>query len=421
MSYVSSQRSRVATLVFAWVAVTALILTTACSKKNDAASAAPQTAAPAPAATPAAQPLQPSGELNGGSGAPAQEPPADPTTAPPQPGPSAAPGVPEGIIYYDPTGLTPEQIYSNGSRQAGSVLGKPSNMPDMNGQPLIYSTAGMDDLHHQIKAMLDANPNPEERAMNEEFASRVVLAKFDADLQGRTVAVTITVTNPRRQYHFAGSFDSQMRFRAGQLQGPYGTAGIELACMDLSGSCSTAHIKFMDRVEGQLKTAHVLARATGATLYTVGNGFGLARNPEADRLLAILLNTVGASGAPDTVTGLHLYTAETINGQSSFIVRMDVRIGWSGRQVLFWTGPLVRPAGTDTFSLPIQAMPSQVSAGSGAPIVNTIRAARLLRNDGRGNLQVELTVRAASPRSREEQLSLTISRIHKPVRPPFVQ
>jgi len=61
-----------------------------------------------------------------------------------------------------------------------------------------------------------------------------------------------------------------------------------------------------------------------------------------------------------------------------------------------------------------EIVPTEAIGTQGRFVDTVLPGPRLVRNDGRGNLQLDLTVRAATINAREDRIRLTIARIHTP-------
>lgn len=416
--------TRVKRLMIAWLAVTAVILTTACSK-NGGGGEQPKPQATPPPSAPATNGRTNGSELNGNSGRSAQTHDGTSVTTPESTNGS---GMDPTVTYFDPTGLTPDQIFASSSNSSdGGSAGLQSEFQDSMGHSLIYSGAGQDDLREQLWARVNSVQDPQQRAADESLARELGLATYTVDWNTRTMRISIlqVQNGHRRQLNFDGVLDNNLLARFGDLQSsPYIAA--EAACMDLNGGCNTIHIKVMENQNGVPRNAHIIARNSNATLFTEGNGYGLASNPEYDRLLGVMLNTVHSPGATETVKKLALETSETINGSSNFLVSMKIKTAsplhpQGGEQLLVWTGPLVKPTNSNRLDLMLTAAPSYNTVG-GQPVVlqglisDTIRDTRLVRNDGHGNLQLAVTVRKSTATAKEDTMVLTVARIHKPVK-----
>ena len=443
----------------------ALALTTACSKQQDGAQPKPG-AAPAKAtasnatagnvAAGAAKPSPTPSELNKASGQSAaahkrgedlgttnvgqvtnqsreQEPdpgaaadPADLTAKIQQMDPRV-----ESVVYYDPSGQSPDQIFSKKTAldRAGAFLGEKvaSDIRSGAGETLYYSGAGQDTLREQLyvlvnnqEAMLDA----QSRAENKALAQSIQLSSFEVDWSSRRgkLAFKYLRNGNKAQVEMEGAVDEVMQYRVGAItREPFIMA--DVACMDLSGGCKTVHVKIQDASSGKIRTAHMIARHTGASLYIEGNAPGVSKNPEYDRLMSILLNTTKNPSGYNVVNKLTLTTSETIGGASNFAITMHMNLldQWnrSMPDLVQVTGPLAKPKSSDQPNVGITVSPAiTVIDGEVVPVegrlVDVIRDARLLKNDGRGNLQVELTVRSATADASVDRIVLTVARIHTP-------
>lgn len=385
------------------------------------------------------------GELDTTSGTPASEKQLrgegepDPLTA--KPSTPARELELESVVYYDPNGLTPDQIFAKKAAvdQAGAFLGEAvrSDINAGNGQPLFYTGAGEDNLRdhlytlvNQRAAMLDEVT----RAGDKRLAQTIQLSDFKVDWSRRSAELNFSLERFGSQGRLVkshvkveGSIDNLNRFEVGSLhRKPFIKALV--ACMDISGGCKTVHIRVQDASSGTVETAHMIARRTNATLFIRGNAPGVSRNAEYDRLMGILLNTVNAPSGQNVVEQLTLTTSETIGGASNFSARMKMRLqdvyGRTGGDTFEVTGPLAKPRDSDDVNVAVNVTPTltvingqlvpTTAIGTEGRIVDVVRDARLIRNDGRGNLEIELNIRSAAIGALEDRILLTVARIHTP-------
>lgn len=434
----------------------ALALTTACSKQQDGAQpkpgAAPAKATGSNATAGAAKPSPTPSELDRASGqsAAAHKRGEDLGTTnvgqvrelEPDPGAVADPAAltakiqqmdprVESVVYFDPSGQSPDQIFSKKTAldRAGAFLGEKvaSDIRSGAGETLYYTGAGQDTLREQLyvlvnnqEAMLDA----QSRAENKALAQSIQLSSFEVDWSSRRgkLAFKYLRNGNKAQVEMEGAVDEVMQYRVGAItREPFIMA--DVACMDLSGGCKTVHIKIQDASSGKIRTAHMIARHTSASLYIEGNAPGVSKNPEYDRLMSILLNTTKNPSGYNVVNKLTLTTSETIGGASNFAITMHMNLldQWNRSipDLVQVTGPLAKPKSSDQPNIGITVSPAiTVIDGEVVPVegrlVDVIRDARLLKNDGRGNLQVELTVRSATADALVDRVVLTVARIHTP-------
>lgn len=337
----------------------------------------------------------------------------------------------ESVVYYDPSGQSPDQIFAQKTAidQAGAFLGEQvaSDIRSALGQTLYYSGAGQDTLREQLYTLVnnqEATLDLQTRAENKALAHSIQLSSFEVDWATRRgkLAFKYLRNGNKAQVEMEGAVDDVMQYTVGSInREPFIMA--DVACMDLSGGCKTVHIKVQDASSGKIRTAHMIARHTSASLYIEGNVPGASNNPEYDRLMSIFLNTTKNPFVYNVVNKLTLTTSETIGGASNFAITMSMNLldKW-GRQVpdlIQVTGPLAKPESSDQVNVGITVSPAiTVINGEVVPVesrlVDVIRDARLLKNDGRGNLQVELTIRSATADSLVDRIILTVARIHTP-------
>ncbi len=458
--------------IFALAAALALS-TSACGKKDGGTGAVPAKTAVAPAVvntstigsvagtggTPSSVP----GELdtdsskssmdkvNGDEGGPLEE--YFPSTgsasrgepdpqAPKPSGPAAVePLKVESVVYHDKHGMTPDQIFSRKAdvETDGAFVGEHvrSDIVSSNGEALYYSGSSDDLLREELYTLVNENArtvDEKTRAGDKELAQTIQLSSFTVDHnlnraelnfrfermgpQGVIVPHNVTMQGP---------VDGLLRFKVGDLNsGPRMEA--EVACMDNSGGCMTVHIKVKDFSTDCVRVAHMIARRTNATLYIEGNSPGVSKNAEYDRFMSLMLNTVYRPRGQNVVNHLTMTTSETIGGASNFSVTMKMRLmdqyGRTGSDTVEVSGPLAKPYGHSRMNVGLNVAPAltvingeivpTAAIGTQGRIIDTIRQGRLIQNDGRGNLQFDLTVRSAAIGAKEDRIRLTVARIHTP-------
>ncbi len=309
------------------------------------------------------------------------------------------------LVHYDPSGMTPSQIFDASERQGSAAVGDES---DVGGRRsgLRYSGAGQDSLRETLMRF-EAKKEKSRRERDRSFARTINQVTFDVDWSTREAQVSVLMNGRRTQLNFHGQLSNDLILKSGSVKRGQRIA-IEAACMDLHGGCETVYLKIQDGNGARVRTAHVISRTTTATLFTQGNGYDIAKNEEYNYFLNLLLNTVNHSGAVNTVNSLWMRTTEVIGGASNYVIQMGLLTSRSGQTSLNWTGALVKPAHSSSLNAPSEMLPSS------SPIANTIRDSRLVKNDGRGNIQIAVTIRKGSVRAQEDTLTLTFGRIHKP-------
>jgi len=446
-------RARLQVLFSAWIAVSALIMSVACSKGGGQTLPTPPAVKPTPAQvktptggdqTPGAKQETPDAQQasnpndNGSSTSSQakvqqQAPPDDgnPATSPAAAPKPVAPAKPanspiDGVVVMDPTGMTPDEIFDSSARQGHAFRGLKATTGG-HGVELYYSGAGQDFLHEQLLAKMNSE-SALQKDRDRKFAREIGMTTFEFDENKREgkVSLNLTVDGKKTNLNFTGKLDNKMRLRAGNLKKGNGIA-VEATCMDVGGGCHTTLIRVLKKVGGGTAMAQVVARLTNAYLYIDGNAPGVSQNPEYDNLMNLLLNTVTNPNGPDSVQALGFYTAETIGGQSNFAVLMRLGIQDANKprgdgQVLGMMGALVKPAQSTNENFLIPGPPTIATVVGGrtfllpTEIANTIRDVRVVRNDGRGNLQFYITVRKSTAGSSEDTIRLTVARLQEATR-----
>jgi hypothetical protein len=412
----ASAHKRITQLLFAWLAVTVLILSTACSNPGSPSHPA---AAPTPApnanqqrhnnppkvvtATSTPEPTKMNDDLNSGSSDSSQE--HSRRAGTDNSGPIDMSGISENTPQAieqagaaSSKGMTPEQLFGDDGTTSAQLAAK---MKDA-----YYSASSTDGLYEQIKGIEGKVKDEGRREANSNFAKHIVFSTFTVLPQNEGRA-SISIVNAQGQvtrHDFTGQLDRNLHMRS--VSGGY---TVDAVCMDATVGCKTVHI----RIQEKGAVAHVLARNNDATLYIQGTRVGTVNNPEFDRLMRIMLNTVGSSGSPDSVNDLKLITSETINGPSKFAVTFGLYVNdRHSYQVLSWSGDLVKPAQSNMTDILLKPVFGLERGG----IADTVREARLVRNDGKGDIQIVLNVRRGTATAEEGILRLTVSRIQTPVR-----
>jgi hypothetical protein len=337
----------------------------------------------------------------------------------------------DSVVYYDPSGMTPDQIFARKNQvvSSGAFVGEKvaSDIQSGLGETLFYSGAGHDTLREQLYLLVnnyESQLDEETRKENRALAQSIQLSNFSVNWETRRGLLSFQYLRNGRKatVDLEADVTDVMQFRVGSLsKDPYIMA--DVACMDISGGCKTVHIKIQEASSGKIRRAHMLARHTSASLFIEGNAPGISSNREYDRLMNLLLNTTKNPRGTNVVNKLTLTTSETIGGASNFWVTMDFDLllpdGTRGFDQIQVTGPLAKPKTNDNVDVGAVVSPAlTVIEGQVIPVdgrlVDTIRNARIMKNDGRGNLQLQLNVRSAASGALEDQIKLTISRVHTP-------
>ena len=318
------------------------------------------------------------------------------------------------ITEYDASHETPDQTFAESEREGPAIVGAASGVRDgQSRDELRWTGAGQDGLRAQLQRFVNSKSGTSHGARDLKFAKTVTDSKFNVDWTTREANLTITLekNGQSQRLTFAGTLTNKLLLQAGSLSSG-ARVQVDAACMDLNGGCQTVYAKIQDASSGVVDTAHVLIRSTPASIFTKAvDGLGAAHNREFDKFVGILVNTVKHSGEPGALNNLMLRTTETINGSSTYKIEMGILTEDRTLETLNLGGSLVKPVSGISMAAPASVLRSS------SLIADTLRSVALIANDGRGNLKLSITVRKATQQANEDVVQVTISRMHKPVRP----
>lgn len=378
----------------------------ACTKKNSSSSAPPPSGQSVPK-----EPV----ELDGQSGTPAQEPVTEAGVAR-----SKAPR--DVVVFYDPSGLTPEQLFEASQKLGTPVLEVQSDIRGADSQPLFYTGASVDQLRDHLRVRMaaeEAQASPEQREANRELAREIGVAGFEFDGESRRASLRFHLQGQNGPIEMRGRVDSSLSFRVGRAEvWPHIEA--QAQCVDLSGGCRNLVIKVREAMRGGLvRTAYIIARQTRAVLTFEGRSPHATRRSGTDRWMRMAIHSEQGSGNERMVRAT-LATSESIGGASSFGLSMHIRRGDSD-EVIGITGPLVAPRGSMDLNIGLNLSPTATTVNGRIiqaedRLMDTISSVRLMRNDSRGNLQLVIVPQNADPQVAAELVSVTVARQQVPTR-----
>ncbi len=381
-------------------------MSVACTKKNSSSSAPP-------AAGPSV-PKEPT-ELDGQTATPAQEPVTEANIAR-----GKAPR--DVVVYYDPSGLTPEQLFEASQKLGAPSLDVQSDIRGADAQPLFYTGASVDQLREQLrvrKAAEEAQASPEQREANRELAREIGVAGFDVDWNRRRASLRFHLKGQNGPIEMQGRVDQNIGFRVGRAEvWPHIEA--EAQCVDLSGGCRNVVVKVREAMQGGLvRTAYIIARQTKAVLTFEGRSPQASGRGGADRWMRMAIHSEQGSG-DERMIQASLATSETIDGASSFGLSMRVRRAGSD-EVIGVTGPLLAPRGSMDLNIGLNISPTVTTIDGRVVqiegrLVDTLREVRLVRNDSRGNLQLIIIPQGADAAVAAEVVRVTVARQQVPTR-----
>ncbi|HVK60580.1 MAG TPA: hypothetical protein VM432_03475 [Bdellovibrionales bacterium] len=413
----STTRSQIIRLLGAWLAVTVLILTAACSKgsNGDNSKKKPDVKKSKSAPTVPTKTNLKRDPKKSGTGTLTPKADLDDLV------PGSTASLDENKVSEEPSvkwPMSPEELDRLNSTRKDPQAGVLSNVRDYRGQDLYYSGSSMDSLREQLMAHLAADPDAKQRRLDKEFASELSFGSFTVDWEMRTARAAFVLDRGGRRipFDFEGRLanDRVLRDRVGNIE-------LEAVCMDESESCETVIMKVREFEGSVVRNAYILQRQTGAGLFVRGNGFGVAKNGQYDRFLETIWNTEHRPDHPASLKFLKLITTEVMNGPADFTIEMSMGTGPRTEEVIAWVGPLVRPLNGGDMDLALALQPTRASEDLRpvhfkGPLSDTIRETRLNSNDGYGNLTLEVVIRPSPYGGKQDSIFLTVQRMQAPVR-----
>nr|WP_295902179.1 hypothetical protein [uncultured Bdellovibrio sp.] len=357
---------------------------------------------------------------------PLPPPPTAPTapTQPPKPTthpvvdtrPAPAPGsnqLPPDYRTNDPGNATRDNL---SKRMTGGVTS----------DGLVYTSSSTDDLLNYLRAR-NEKVGYETRRANLEAASSVLSAKMTVDGMSGDAIVTLKVQegNDVKVYNVAGAssnggYASPLRsVRAGNGEKSTGSRALEgtLKCMDLDGGCETTFVRLKIGTSPSSAIINVVFRNSAADLYFQLPG-EYSSNPEYLGLRDIIRATIQGLNVPERIKTVRMSSFEVVNGRSGVALSMKT----ANNELLAFAGPLLAPeAGTgvninlsriakdqeDTLDL-ISLDNTKLN------LANTIGEARMVANNGLGQVRLALKMRKRGSYA-QDQFLVTFMRKIKPL------
>lgn len=381
------------------LAAIAMVSSAACTRNQGGKEASPGAPKPAASPAPVAPQVVPS-EADGGSSTSSQENAGNADTTNGADGSSSG-----GVVNYDPTGLTPDQIRAASDAQGPVLVGPKANMIDFSGAELSYSGSGQDSLREIITAHVNSR-SEDRKAADAELVGRIKSANVDVDWNTRTMTVSVTLMRGGRAVEFKtrGQLTNQLTMSTVDTRVP-GDLAFDATCLDAAGGCKTVHLMVQEDSATGTRTAHVIVRKTKAMWYLEANAQDRNHNPEFNTLLQILW----LPSSERKVERVEMDTVEVVGGVSNVLVKLLARKSAYATEWMMWSAPLVKPAASSDMSILMDV----VGRGS---LNSSMRDTKMIYNDGRGNLRMLVTIRKLQENEREASLTLTIGRIHAPTR-----
>ena len=306
------------------------------------------------------------------------------------------------ILRIDVPGYDPQNqpFFADASGERGVRV---TTYRGPSGAPQYISAAGRDNLYARLTDKIKEFEGAEAFAANRKFAESIGITDFVVDPSTRRFSLAVRLRDGTGTYLFNGSLADGRRsaqaVEATQIQ----DARAWIQCLDADGECTVALIKVSRTTNGgerpQRQLAYLISRHS-PVVPRLSPPFRIEENPAYNELM-------GLYSTPSADLRLWLDTTETVGGGADFIVGMRARVSEPGCEpsrpiALGFEGLLLKEP---TSSLAYRNLRSGhklaawlTPARSDSWLATSIAAARLVRNDGRGTIQLQFDVGAPGAR-----------------------
>lgn len=366
---------------------------------------------------------------------PTPEPIPEPRTSAPSSAPTANPtpvrATPPPVVETRPapapgTNLLPSDYRSNdpGNATRDNLTKRMTGGVTADG--LVYTSSSTDDLLNYLRAR-NEKVGYETRRLNLEAAASVLSAKMTIDGLSGDAIITLKVQEGKdvKIYNVAGAGSSEgsatplRSVRAGNGETTTGARALEgtLKCMDLDGGCETTFVRLKIGTTPSSAIINIVFRNSAADLYFNLPG-EYSDNPEYLVLRDYIVSTIRGLNVVDKIKTVRMNSWEVVNGRSGVMLSMK---GFNN-ELLAFAGPLLAPeAGTGVnISLSRIAKDKEDTLdlisldNTKLNYANTIGEARMVANNGLGQVRLALKMRKRGAYA-QDQFLVTFMRRIKPL------
>lgn len=445
-------------------AILASLSITACGSKKDVLAQPPAptaTPAPSPASgAPADKTADTNGTLGGGLPDPAGQGTDDlapPSTLPPLPGgdngtltplpplpggPTGSPNTPPSPRLPPVPNTTPpvtntlpapapgSNVLPNDYRSDDVQSGTRDNVAKrltggVTSDGLVYTSSSTDDVLDFLRAR-NERVGFDARRANLEAASSVISAKLVSENLGGDAVVTLKIQEGRevKVYNVAGGSGAEgtsslRSVRSGNGERTTGTRALSgtIKCIDLDGGCETSFVRLQIGTSPSTAILNFIFRKSSADLYFHLPG-DRSDNPEYADIREFALNLVQDVRSSNRIKTSTMSSWEVVNGRSG----MTVALKGYNNELLAFSGPLLAPEGGSSVNVPLSRIAKDDTgsldlvtvSNSKLNYANTIADARLVANNGLGQVRISLKMRKRGTYA-QDQFAVTFMRRIKPI------
>lgn len=292
----------------------------------------------------------------------------------------------------------------------------------------VYTSSSTDELLNFLRKR-NQSVGAESRRQNLAAAASVVAAKISQDgFEGESAVITLKVQESGgvKVYNLAGGLSDgpasklqQVRTGNGERTTGSRTVNGTLKCVDLDGGCETAMARLEIGNGHGFGVAYVIFRNSKADLY-----FHLpakekySGNPEFYTLSDYFISTIQDRNTTGKIAKRTLSSWEVVNGRSGFVFTTK---GYND-ELLAFAGPLLSQDGSNSVNVQLgrvgkdeeNSLDLMDVSRSRLNYANTIQDARLIANNGLGQIRLSLKMRKRNNYA-QDRVAITVMRTIKPI------
>ena len=282
----------------------------------------------------------------------------------------------------------------------------------------IYTTSSTDDLMSSLRARA-AKATRAERALNAEVASSITSARLSINQSGGVV-ITLKMNegSTSKTYNVAGEIGENHSTALGAVSEVEGsrTTGAKVLhgsfkCLDVDGGCENTLARLTVSSKSSKAFVNIIFRKTIADSF-----FSLpareSGNPEYFAIETFIKNSIENVPTDDRINVVSMNTFEVVNGRSGF----NLAIVGMNKEVFGFSGPLLAQASSSYVNVPLARLGvgEASSQEDSFDAADTIGEARLVGNNGQGQVKIAFKMRPHGNYGQDE-FTGTFTRRIKPV------
>jgi hypothetical protein len=296
------------------------------------------------------------------------------------------------------------------------------------GDGYVYTSSSTDELLNFLRKR-NERVGAESRRQNLAAAGSVVSAKISQegyDNDSAVITLRVQESGGVKVYNLAGGLGegraSKLRMvRDGngeRTTGAYNVSG-SLKCVDLDGGCETTMARLEIGNGNGFGVAYVVFRNSKADLYfLLPAKENYSGNPEFYTLSDYFISTIKDIRTTAKIQKRTLSSWEVVNGRSGFTFTTK---GYND-ELLAFAGPLLSQDGSNTVNVRLNRIGKDQEnsldllavGNSRLNYANTIQDARLVANNGLGQIRLVVTMRKRNNYA-QDRFAVTVMRVIKPI------